>query len=82
MRNCRFCDEDCNVLECAYDAGDCDKANYSSLFQFSAKYSSEVSHYSLRMRDGDTVAAWNVSDAFDKAADVAVEHHGDKDVVR
>ncbi len=83
FRSCSFCDSSCNVSECAFDAGDCgrvaigDGSNPAATplslpSASSVPYSPSVSHYSLRLADGDTVAVWNVTQAFLEYDEVGV----------
>ncbi len=61
------------MSECGYDAGDCGDKNLFSLLRLEANYSTKVERYSLKMKQGETVAAWNVSEAFRQFDEVGVE---------
>lgn len=53
----KFCDQACNVLPCAFDAGDCGTANYGQLYSLDLSWHQR--NYSLPL--GHTLAYFNLS---------------------
>lgn len=53
----KFCDQACNVLPCAFDAGDCGTANYGQLYSLDLSWHQK--NYSLP--SGHTLAYFNLS---------------------
>lgn len=53
----KFCDQACNVLPCAFDAGDCGTANYGQLYSLDLSWNEQ--NYSLP--SGRIIAYFNLS---------------------
>ena len=73
----RFCDESCNVAECAYDAGDCGVHKFKYLHEEPAFQNPSTWPNQFNLPPGVTVAFWNVSLVFrdfDEVGLVPVEH--------
>ena len=61
----KYCDESCNVAECAYDAGDCGIDDFDNLKACCELGDIEAEHRFV-MSAGQTVAFWNLTKSYEE----------------
>lgn len=68
-----FCDDGCNVIECAFDAGDCGDTNYLYLHQeFENLSQNDEGFQTFQLPTGTTVSFWNLTNLFQAVQELAL----------